>query len=99
MGDDMKVAGLGVHCLAQNCQICKTPIPKTLSTDEAMASLWNGSFFRVCGWLGLACWLRLDPATGAQDDRQVRQDALTRENVMLRTVTSRSAGSVAASHC
>jgi len=46
---------------------------------------------------GLGFRLSLDPATGAQDDRQVRQDALTRENVMLRTATSRSTGSVAAS--
>ena len=73
-----------------------TLIPKVAFTDEGMASLWNvlslGSAIR-----GLGFRLSLDPATGAQDDRQVRQDSLTRENVMLRTATSRSSGSVAAS--
>jgi len=37
---------------------------------------------------GFGFRLASDPATGAQDDKQVRQDALTRENVMLRVSRS-----------
>ena len=66
-----------------------SPFPRAtfFGTDEGMASLWNGlSFGSAVGWVELSGFVR--SCDFAQDDRQVRQDALTRVNVMLRVSRS-----------